>query len=330
MAHLTHDRSQFLAGIRAKFADVIDQGAEQARLYDIGQIFEGKTEIPPLIKRISATGQAKLEFTYVTGLLGYLQPRTELEPFPETNWLPGHITSVQPAQFAYRIRVSREAYERTSPEYLAKLDEARKLLANAAMTLSKHTWDFFNHLRTAPSNLPLHLFPYGDGVKLASTQHPLVGGGVVSNVLASSPAFSYDALELALLLGFNMKDDTGKPMPYFNGRVWIVANPALARKLMEIAQTDNQPYTSNFVANIYIGKYMYSVSPYITSTTQWTVIDAENSPIHQVIFKDITAEDWFDDNTKTYVYDVHAEWKIGPLDFRGLVHSEGNGTTITD
>jgi hypothetical protein len=330
MGMLTQDRARFLAGMRAKFADVVEQGVEQARLYDIGQIFEGKTEIPPLIKKLAATGQAKLEFTYVTGVIGYLQPRTELEPFPETTYLPGHITTVQPAQFSHRIRVSREAVERTSPEYRAKLDEAGKLLRDAAMTLSKHTWDFFNHLRTAPANIPLHLFPYGDGVKLASSQHPLVGGGVVSNVLESSPALSYDALELALLKGFNMKDDTGKPMPYFNGKVWIVVNPSLARKLMEIAQTDNQPYTANFVANIYVGKYMYSVSPFITNTTQWTVVDADNSSIHQVVFKDITAEDWFDENTKAYVYDVHAEWKVGALDFRPFVHSVGNGSAITD
>lgn len=324
------DIAQFLAGMRAKFFEVVDQGKEQAQRYDMVSLFDTKPDLGPLVVRLSAEGEQKKEFTYVTGVLGYLEPTGELEPFKEGSYLTGYITSVQPYKFTKRITVSREAVEKRLPEYASKLDEASKLLSAATLSISKHTWDFFNNLRTAPSSLPVHLFAYGDGVKIASVAHPLKGGGTVSNVLASSPALRVDALETALLLGYNTKDDTGKPMPYFSGQKYLVINPALARKAREIALTENTPYTANFVANIFRGIYDVVISPYITSTTQWTLVDGVSSPIRQIIFRDIASESWFDDNVKAFKYDVSAEWKIGNVDFRGIVHSVGDGSTITD
>jgi hypothetical protein len=331
MANITRaDIAQFLEGMRAKFAEVQDQGKDSASRWDVVTLFESKPDLGPLVQRIAATGEQKKEFTFVTGAVGYLEPTAELEPFKETNYLPGYITAVQPYKFTNRISVSREAVEKRKPEYARALDEASKLLETATRTLSMHTWDLFNNLRTAPASLPNHLFAYNDGVKIASVAHPLVNSGTVSNVLASSPALSVDALELAYILGYNTKDDTGKPMPYFAGQKYLVVSPSLVRKAREIALTENTPYTSNFVANIFRGSYDVVMSPYITSTTQWTLVDGMATPIRQVVFKDITTESWFDDNVKAFKYDVSAEWRIGTVDFRGIVHSVGDSTTITD
>lgn len=324
------DLAQFLGGMRAKFFEVMDQGKDAASRTDIVSIFEAKPELGPLVVRLSTTGEQKKEFTFTTGLIGYLEPTGELEPFKETSYLTGYITSVQPQKFTSRITVSREAVEKRMPEYAAALDEASKLLSNATLSLSKSTWDLFNNLRTAQSSLPVGLFGYGDGVKIASVSHPLKGGGTVSNCLASSPALSVDALETALLLGYNTKDDTGKPMPYFSGQKYLVINPALARKAREIAQSELVPYANNFTINIFRGIYDVVVSPFITSTTAWTLVDGLATPIRQVIFRDITVEDWFDDNVKAYKFDVSAEWKVGVKDFRGIVYSVGDGSTITD
>ena len=324
------DISQFLQGMRAKFFEVVDQGKEQASRYDVVTLFEAKPELGPLVQRLGAEGEQKREFTFTTGLLGYLEPTAELEPFKEGTYKTGYITAVQPYKFTKRIKVSREAVEKRAPEYSSALDEASKLLSTATLTLSKHTWDLFNNLRTAPASLPNQLFAYNDGVKIASVAHPLKAGGTVSNCLASSPALSVDALETALLLGYNTKDDTGKPMPYFSAQKYLVVNPALARKAREIALTDNTPYTTNFVVNIFRGIYDVIISTFITSTTQWTLVDGTSSPIRQVVFKDITPEDWFDENVKGYVYDVEAQWRVGTVDFRGIVHSVGDSSTITD
>lgn len=331
MAAITRsDISQFLEGMRAKFYEVVEQGKESASRYDIVTLFDSKPDLGRLVERMVASGEQKREFTFVTGILGYLEPTAELEPFKEGTYLPGYITSVQPYKFTKRITVSEEAFKYRKPEYARALDEASKLLETGTRTLSMHTWDLFNNLRTAPASLPNHLFAYNDGVKIASTQHPLVAGGVVSNVLPTSPALSVDALETAYLLGYNTKDDTGKPMPYFAGQKYLVINPALARKAKEIAMTENTPYTANFVANVFKGSYDVVISPYISSTTQWTLVDGLATPIKQVIFQDILPDDWFDSNVKAYKYDVSAQWRVGTDNFRGIVHSVGDSSTITD
>ena len=325
----------FLEGVRAKFYEVYSQGDDQLRLYDATSLFDTMTNVTPLIRRINATGKQKLETIYTTGLVGYLEPREEAQPFPMAEYLKGIITEVQPFQFARSIRVTRESYERRSPEYASALDEAKKVRQNAILTASKHIFDWFNNVRTAPASLPPQLFPYGDGVRFASTQHPLVGGGVGSNILSTSPALSIDALESGILLAQNTVDDTGKPMPYMSGQIYLVVPPALVRRAWEIAETPNTPYTNNFVANIFQGRYIAVESPYLGapqggSNTRWFLVDAANSPIVHIVFKDITAEDWFDNVTKTYVFDVHGEWKIGAFNWRGVIVSEGNSSTITD
>jgi len=326
---------EYLEGVRAKFWEVIDQGAKQLEMFDTVTLFESLNNVSPLVTRVNATGRQRVEYTYTTGLVGYFQPRAEGQPFPMSTYLKGIITSVEPYQFAYSIRVTREAVERRSPEYASKLDEAKKLRENAVMTASMHIWDWFKHVRTDPSALPVHLFAYGDGRKFASTQHPLAGGGVGSNVLSTSPALSVDALESAMLLAHSTVDDTGKPMPIMTGTPYLVVPPELVRKAKEIAETPNTPYTNNFVANIFMGRYIVVESPFLSAAqggkpTRWMLVDSRNSPIVHLVFKDVTFEEWFDNVTKTYVFDAHAEWKVGAVDWRGVIVSEGDGSTITD
>ena len=327
----SRELSTFLDGVRAKFMEVIDQSKVSAARYDVLQLFGASTDLAPIFERLSWIGKQKGEFTLVTGVLGYLEPTGELEPFKETGYLAGPITEVQPAKFTKRIRVSREAFERRDISYRQALDEASKLLVVANRTASLHIVDVFNHLRTAPSDLPAHLFVYNDGVKAASTQHPLAAGSVFSNVLPNSPQLTVDSLDAAILMGNNMKDDTGKPMPYFSGgQIYLVINPALRRRAREIVETENTPYTANFVVNIFRGAYNVIISPLIVSTTAWTLVDSSTKPIKHIIFRDIDAEDHYDPDVKAFIFDVSAEWKAGVLDPRAVIHSVGDGSTITD
>lgn len=329
---LTKEIATFLNGVRAEFTEVIDQSKESASRHDVVQLFGASTDLAPIVQRVGWDNKQKGEFIMVTGVLGYLEATGESEPFKETEYLVGPITEVQPTTFTKRIRVSRQAFERRSPSYRAALDEASKLMTAANRTASLHIFDVFNHLRTEPPSLPAHLFVYNDGKKAASTQHTRADGGTYSNVLSSSPNLTVEALDSAILQGNNMKDDTGKPMPYFaGGQIYLVVNPALRRKAREILETENTPYTANYVANIFRGTYNVIVSPLITSTSAWTLVDASGSaPIRHVVFRDIDSEEWFDQNTKTFVFDVSAEWRAGLIDPRAIIHSVGDGTTITD
>lgn len=326
---------QFLNGVRAKFYQVFDQGQAEVSRYDMATLFETSNNMAPILERLNATGKQKIEATATTGLTQYLQPTGESQPFKEMEFLPGYITSVQPFQFTGRIRVSRQSVERVDSDYRSALDQTSKLKGTAAQTLSKHYFDVFNYSRTAQASLPVQLFGYGDTAKLTSVLHTDKISKNRSNILSTSPALSPDSIESMVLLGYNTVSDTGKPMPFLSGPKWLVVPPANGRKAQEIAQTPNSPYTSNFIANIFQGIYNVLTSPFLTaanggSDTRAFLIDGNYSPIKQVVFKDVTMENDFDFNNKTFVNDVSAEWKVGPFDYRGLYATEGTGATISD
>jgi hypothetical protein len=59
------------------------------------------------------------------------------------------------------------------------------------------------------------------------------------------------------------------------------------------------------------------------SDTAWFVVDGMNSPLTEEIFKPITNETWFDEDTKKFVHDVEFQHKVGNKDFRGFIGNLG-------
>jgi len=328
--------SQFLEGVRAAFYEVIDQGEEQVRKMDAARIWDEIKNAGPLVRREDVSGRARLEVTYTTGMEGDLAPTGEGQPIPETDFKEGIITTIEPYKFSRKWSVTYEAWYYKSPRYTRFLDGAAKLRYNAMKTLTKHTLSVFNNARTDPANLPKQLFAYGDNKKLLSTQHPLVGGGVQSNVLESSPQLSTSALTAAYLKGINMKDDVGEPISYFDaGTLYLVVPPALLDRAKEIVNTANAPYTANYVFNIWQGAYNIVSSPYLSSTfggsdTRWFLVSGEEPLIRQFIFQGLTADTWEDKNTQTIYFSITGHWRIGCLNWRLVVGSEGDGSLITD
>lgn len=327
---------QFLNGERAKFFEVFDQGQAEVERYDLAEIHKSSNKIAPLVERMNAAGRQKVELTSVTGALQDLQPTGEAKPFAEDTFLPSFITSVQPYKFTKRIRISREMVEREAVEYRDKLDETGKLKSAAMRTLSHHTFDLINFARTAQASLPNYLFGYGDGEPLSSILHADQVGNNHSNCLSTSPILSVDALESMWIQGYNTVSDANQPMPMFSGPKYLIVAPANIRTAQEIAQTGNTPYIANFVANVWEGVYQVVTSNYLANAvnsqakdSRYVLVDGQYSPIKQFVFKDVTLESDFDFNNKTFVYDVEAQWKIGVRDYRGLLFSEGDNSTIS-
>ncbi|HXP50108.1 MAG TPA: hypothetical protein VN922_09155, partial [Bacteroidia bacterium] len=127
LVNTTGSLGQFLEGVRAKFFQVFDQGQAEVAHYDLAELMKASHQISPLVERLNAAGRQKIEATSVTGTTQLLQPTGEAEPFKEMDFLPSYITAVQPFKFTGRIRVTREAVERTAVEYRAALDEVSKL-----------------------------------------------------------------------------------------------------------------------------------------------------------------------------------------------------------
>jgi hypothetical protein len=69
-------------------------------------------------------------------------------------------------------------------------------------------------------------------------------------------------------------------------------------------------------------------SPFLSATnagsnTAWYVADSMYSPLKDVMFKSVTNETWYEDNTKAFVHDICFEHRVGPYDYRGIVGNSG-------
>ena len=79
--------------------------------------------------------------------------------------------------------------------------------------------------------------------------------------------------------------------------------------------------TSNYLANAINSN---------AKDTRYFLIDGQFSPLKQLVFKDVTLESDFDFNNKTFLNDCEAQWKLGATDYRGIISSEGDNSTISN
>lgn len=321
----TRDIDLLLRGVRAEFASVTDQAEKQTAAYDASVYLDATNKTGALFEEINAVGRQRWEAIQITGV-GELLPTEELQAFPETSYLPSYITSVEPYKFARRIKVSQESADRRDALYQKALSEAAKLQFAVKNTQARHRFDRFNKAFASVSDN--HLFDYGDGVALCSASHPDKIGGTHSNVVTASDITptSIEAMVLTLL---NQTDDIGEPMPMGGSTKYIVVPPAKVKKAKENIESEWMVDTANNNVNVWRGQgWILVTSPYLSaanggSDTAWFIVDANFSPLKDVIFKPVASSTWYDENVKAFVYDIEFQHKVGAIDYRGIVGNQG-------
>lgn len=316
-----------LKGVRAEFAITVDQAEKQIAAYNSNVYLDATNKTGALFQEVNAQGRQRYEEIAITGV-SELQPTEELQEFIETSYVPSFITAVEPFKFTRRIKVSREAAERRDTMYQKALNESSKLNIAAENTKARHRFDIFNKAFTAQASLPKHLFGYGDAVALCSASHPDKVGGTKSNTVTAS-AITQTSIESMVLVLQNQVDDIGEPMPMGGGMKYLVVPPAKVRTAKEQIGSEWVPDTANNNINVWktTGWTLIS-SPFLGSAqggsdTAWFILDAMYSPLRDVMFRNLTNETWFDENTKCFVHDISFEHKVGAVDYRGIVGNTG-------
>jgi hypothetical protein len=323
---LTRDIDIFLRGVRAEFAYVNDQAQKQVAALESNVYLDATNKVGGLFEEVSALGKQRVEAIGVTGV-SELLPTEELQPFPETNYVPSYVTAVEPYKFTKRIKVSKESVERRDSKYQSALDEAAKLNYAYVNTLARHRFDRFNKAFSPVTDK--HLFDYGDGVALCSDNHPDKVGGTHSNVVDASD-ISPTSIEAMVLVLQNQVDDIGEPMPMGGGTKYLVVPGAKVKTAKENIESEWTPGTSNNNVNVWYGQgWVLVSSPYLNaaqggSDTAWFIVDGMFSPLKDVIFKPLSNSTWFDENVKAFVYDVEFQHKVGAYDYRGIVGNPGD------
>lgn len=316
----------FLRGVRAEFALAIDQASKQLAAYNSDVYLDATNKTGALFEEINAVGKQRVEAAQVTGV-NELQPTEEAQEFIGTDYVPSFITAVEPFKFTRRIKVTRESVERRDSRYMQALDEGTKLQVAAENTKSRHRFDRFNTalaLVTAK-----HLFDYGDGQPLASASHPSKVGGLVQSNLGTAAAISSTSIEQMILLLGNQLDDIGEPMPMGGGMKYIVVPKSLVKRAKEHISSEWEVGSANNTVNVWftVGWTLVS-SPYLGaaqggSNKAWFILDGMYSPLKDVMFRSVTNETWFDENTKVFVHDISFEHKVGAYDWRGFTANAG-------
>jgi hypothetical protein len=316
-----------LRGVRAEFALVVDQAEKQTVAYDANAYLDSTNKTGALFEETNATGRQRWEAISVTGV-SRLIPTEELQAFPEANYVPSFITSVEPYKFARRIKVSQESAERRDMMYQKALDEVSKLNYAWVNTRNQHRFDRFNK-GFASVAAYAHLFDYGDAATgLFSSNHPDKVGSTHSNVVTASD-ISPTSIETMVLVLQNQVDDIGEPMPMGGGTNYLVVPPSKVKKAKENIDSEWMINTANNNINVWntTGWVLVS-SPFLSATnggsnTAWFVVDGQMSPLKDVTFKSVENTTWYEEDTKAFVHDVQFQHKVGAVDYRGTVGNTG-------
>ena len=314
-----------LRGVRAEFANIVDQAGKQIAAYAANIYLDAGNKTGALFEEVNAQGQQRVESIAVAGV-SELQPTDEAQEFPGTDYVPSYVTAVEPYKFARRIKVTRESVERRDTKYQKALNEASKLQVAAENTKARHRFDRFNDAFAVAT--AKHLFDYGDGVALCAATHPRKVGAVQSNVVTASD-ISPTSIESMVLVLQNQMDDIGEPMPMGGGHNYIVVPPAKVRRAKEVIESDWVVDNANNNVNVWKGQgWSIVTSPFLSaanggSNTAFFIVDANFAQLKDVMFRPVTNETWFDENTKVFVHDISMEHKVGAYDWRGIVGNTG-------
>src|SRR5260221_7479 len=116
--------------------------------------------------------------------------------------------------------------------------------------------------------------PGGDGVSLLNPNHPLGGGGVLSNMLATSAQLSEAAMEQLSIQIAEWLDERGIPVRAMIKKLVIPTELQFiaARLLMTPYQPDTGDNNINAIFKLGTIRDGFSVNPYLTSPTAWFLI----------------------------------------------------------
>jgi len=173
----------------------------------------------------------------------------------------GFKTTFQHTTFAVELPVQRELIE--DNKYAQAADYAGQLGDSAALKRELDAASVFNACTTGVG---------GDGVPLCSDSHPLGPNktGVQDNL--DSLVLSSANLETVRLKMMAVTDDVGELAGVIPDL--LLVPPALESTAKIITQSPGKPGVADNDINPLQGQFRYLVWPYLTSATQWFLIDS--------------------------------------------------------
>ncbi len=356
----------FLAKIRADFDAVEDQALKGwnaiQSYYLIGTDPNGDTLFTKVSNTTSDGDRAVWRNISVAGIQN-LGNRAAGGVYPNSTFIRGWETVVTDPdnQVAGMVQVPEERDVKEAAQYRAVLNRAQKLLYEVGRTAIADIFEVLNLGFSAPSAYPARFFAKGQGNTtgnpsnitnpLISTIHPRADGGATQsnavNTSGNAAAFSDTIFWSAREQGATFKDDVGKPMPMFGGKLCIAVPPAnsLVRLAMELTGSEWKTNSAVNDINVHFGQLgrvissAYLLQSYylssVANTKQWFLIDEQSKDpstgtgLVQVSFVPMSTRVERDPFTDSVMYKIKNETAQGWIDWRNVIGSNGGGAAYT-
>lgn len=166
----------------------------------------------------------------------------------------------------------------------------------------------------------------GDGVPLASTAHPLWGGGFFSNKLATSSDLSEEALEDAMIAIDGFVDDRGKPI-VIKGKKLLIhrSNTFVAHRIMNsngrVGTANNDPNALKDMGYLPGGIH---VNPYFRDPDAWHIQTDQAMGLQFWNRKGLKRGMETDFRTGNMMYKAQRRFGVSWADPRCFYSSDGN------
>lgn len=308
--------SDFIKGYDAKLADVINQTID---IY--------KSDIDKVLKM--ETSDKAEETHYGKSNLTNFRLKTEGGTIHNGERVPTYRTNYVFKTYSNSIETTMEAKD--DNDFRGAWDEARDI-ANAYMSSKDlHCAELFNKAFTTTYDANMPISAVQTGKPLASTAQPRADGGTgQSNAASDGVVLSETSLNTLHVKMLQILSDVGTPM-VLGGKPLLVVPPALAKKAIEITQSNLQSgsadntmnYYKGVIADVLVLNYLGAYAG--GSDTAWFVVNPQTSELYNWTRQTIDLKTYEDPNTRSIMTNAVARWAIGFSDWRGFVGSKGDG-----
>jgi len=157
---------------------------------------------------------------------------------------------------------------------------------------------------------------------LEGNERTTKGGGTYYNAIAESFSKSalQDAYTLATLTNAVKENDTKRRQVVDT----VYASPALMWDIREILDSPDAPETANRAKNTAYQLVKYIENPYLTNTTQWTLLKAKDKGLIALMREIPEFDMWEDKKKKCYMMSVYTRFGIMVKDWRKMVSSNAS------
>lgn len=362
----------FLNKVRADFDKVEDQALKATKALKMYSLMGTEPMGDSLFTQVSETDDDGDRVVWrhisVTGAKE-LNTRRAGGVYPEAEFIRGYETAIYDPnnQNAGAFTIPDERSRKEGKRYATMLNRAQKLLIEIDRINIKDPFEVLNLAFTAPSSFPLtgagggRFFVRGNlgldgnntalGERLTSIQHARADGGATqSNAVQSAGtarAFSDEAYWSAREQGATFKDDVGKEMPMFGGKVTIVVPPAnnLVRTAKEVDSSEWVVNSMENQINVQRGGFttimsspFLLASAYVTgvaNTSQWHLVDdttrdpETGTGLVCISFVPLQTDVVREGAIDSVQYKIKQEKSYGFVDWRGVISSKGDAAAYS-